>query len=156
MAVNKKGIFGVVKKEFTIEPFNGNGHDLFSAHKIEGCIGLVEQGLSFQGFETDNFKAAGAGDAELRSQKVDGGGLRGYVELLSLHQLRTKAQIQEPTLNGFRASWPLWNILLRAGLLTREVVSLGSKTLIVVDIPDILAEHTRCLPMQTPALKKLA
>ena len=37
-----------------------------------------------------------------------------------------------------------------------EIVSIGSKTLMVVEIPDILAEHTRCLPIQTPALKKLA
>jgi len=37
-----------------------------------------------------------------------------------------------------------------------EIVSDGSKTLMVVDIPDIFAEQTKCLPMQTPALKKLA
>lgn len=36
-----------------------------------------------------------------------------------------------------------------------EIVSVGSKTLMVVERLDDFAEHTRCLPKQTPALKKL-
>lgn len=61
------------------------------------------------------------------------------------------------TLNGFRASCPPWNILLIAGFfLPFDIVSMGSKTLMVVESADVLTEHTRCLPRQTPALKKLA
>lgn len=63
----------------------------------------------------------------------------------------------EPTLKGFKVSWPPWNILLMAGFffpLAR--LSIGSNTLMVVERAEVRTEHTKCRPSPMPALKKFA
>ena len=43
---------------------------------------MVEEGLGFEGFEGDDFEAAGAADAEFGAEEVDRGGFGGDVEFL--------------------------------------------------------------------------
>lgn len=88
MPVNKKRVLRIMQKKLAIQSFNRDGHNFFPADEIEGGVGLVEQRLRLQRFQTDDFESTRAGDAKLGAQKVYGGRFRGDVELLSLDQRR--------------------------------------------------------------------
>lgn len=86
MPINKKRVLRIMQKKLAIKSFNRDGYDFFPADEIERGVGLVEQRLRLQRFQTDDFESARAGNAKLGAQKVDGGRFRGDIELLSLDQ----------------------------------------------------------------------
>ena len=72
VSIDKKGEVGVVEEKFTVEPLNMNGLGVFfPCDKVKGRISLIEKFLSLQRFQANNLEASGAGDAELRLEKVD-------------------------------------------------------------------------------------
>lgn len=73
MPINKKRVLRIMQKKLAIQPFNRDRHDFFPADEIERGVGLVQQRLRLQRFQTDDFESTRAGDAKLRAQKVDGG-----------------------------------------------------------------------------------
>lgn len=70
--VDEEREVGVAQQEFGRRAFNVDWFDVFATHdKVERCVGLIEQGLRFEGFEGDDFEAFGAADAELAAEEVD-------------------------------------------------------------------------------------
>lgn len=65
VAVHEEGEVAVVEQEFSVHSLDVDGfHVLFASYEVEGCVGLVEEGLGFCGFETDDFEASGTADTE--------------------------------------------------------------------------------------------
>lgn len=82
ISVDEEREIGVVEEEFAVEPFDGDGDDVFSGDKVKRGIRMVEKRLRFECFKADDFEATRAGDAELRPQEVDGRRFRGHIEFL--------------------------------------------------------------------------
>ncbi len=94
-----------MKEELAVQSLDGDGNDIFTGNEIEGCVCVIEQRLSFQRFEAYHLESPRAGDTELRSQEVNGGGLGGYVKLLcGMVSTVTLKMRRGHTLNGLSAS----------------------------------------------------
>lgn len=66
--IDKEAVISVAEKEFACHTLDMNRLDVFfSCHEIERGVGLIEQRLRLESFETDNFEAACASDAKFRS-----------------------------------------------------------------------------------------
>ena len=88
VAVDEEGEVGVVEQELAVQTLDVDGFGLLLArHKVEGGIGLVEQRLGLESLQADDLEAAGAGNAQLGLEEVDGGRLGGDVEFLRFHKI---------------------------------------------------------------------
>jgi hypothetical protein len=89
--VHKETEVGVVEKKFSTETLDVNGFDVFPAgHEVKGGIGCIKEGLPFQGFEGNDFEAAGTTDTESTAEEMNGRRFGGYVEFLGLISLGFK------------------------------------------------------------------
>lgn len=83
VAVDVEREVGVVEQELAVQAIDGDGLDVFFAgDEVERGVGRVEEGLRLEGFHRDDFEAAGAADAELGFEEVDGGGFGRDVDFL--------------------------------------------------------------------------
>lgn len=88
VAVDKERELAVVEQELAVEALDvDRSHVLLARDEVERGVGLVEEGLRFEGLEGDDFEAAGAGDAELGLEEVDGRGFGGDVEFFEGFEL---------------------------------------------------------------------
>lgn len=72
VSIDEKGEVGIIEEEFAVEPLDVDRLGVFfSRDKVEGCISLIKELLSFKCFQADDLEASGAGDAELRFEEVN-------------------------------------------------------------------------------------
>lgn len=70
--VDKERKVRIMEEKFAVEPFNRDRDDILASDEVKRSVGMVEKGLSLQGFQAHDLEAARAGNAELGSQEVDG------------------------------------------------------------------------------------
>ena len=88
VAVDEEGEIGVIEQELAVQTLDMDGFGLLLArNKVQRGIGLIEQRLGLERLETDDLEAAGAGDAQLGFEEVDGRRLGGNVELLRFDKI---------------------------------------------------------------------
>lgn len=64
VSIDEERELGVVEQEFSIQPLYVDGLDIFSSrHKVQGCVGLIEQRLALRGLKRDDFEATSTANA---------------------------------------------------------------------------------------------
>lgn len=84
IAIHEEAEIGVVEEEFAVKTLDVDGPDvLFTRHKVKGSVSLVQERLTFGGFERDNFETFGASYAKSGSKVVDRGRFGWDIEFLT-------------------------------------------------------------------------
>ena len=74
--VNKERVIRVAQQELSLDALDEDWFDAALAlalDEVQEGVGLVEEGLGFEGVEGDDFEAAGTANAELGAEEVDRG-----------------------------------------------------------------------------------
>ena len=58
IAIHKEREVSVMEKKFTIEPLDGDRHNVFPSDEIERGIGMIEKRLRLKGLETYYLEAS--------------------------------------------------------------------------------------------------
>ena len=70
--VNKEAEVRVAQQEFGLDTLDVDWLDeLFAADEVVRRVGLVEQGLSLQGLQVDDFEALGTSNTQLRFEEMN-------------------------------------------------------------------------------------